>query len=389
MARTKAEVISEMVDSGLFSDDEIRAAVKGVPAQPANEAAPAQQQAVAKPMGPFATMNKLASDADPTRLIKRAAPSNLLPLMGVASVNAPSATTAAVNMIPGIGDPTKVLPAIKGVIKNPRQIPKALQRMGAVQSGGRPTEQEALPVLAGKVAGTVIEATAQPSLSPKGIKARGPFTAGLKDPSTAIPGSFERAGQALNTARGAARAGESASEASRLRVMLQKPAGVTKVAEEAKAALEAGKELTVTQLLAYKDALGQMQARGGAFANDYKMALDLTKELIAKKAPDLAEATGKMAVNYLAKGNGPQFPWFTTALDPKVGVAKMATMPVVRNAVGAALNPAVKVIPKLGSVAKLVKTLTEDKAREFLRKAKGLKDKARDMAIREGWQIPQ
>jgi hypothetical protein len=185
----------------------------------------------------------------------------------------------------------------------------------------------------------------------KGVKASGPFTAGLKDPSSVLPGSLSRAGDALGVAKTAARTGESAAEASRLRSLLLKgKQGVVKVAEEGKKAIEAGKDADVTQLLAYREGLGKAQAMGGGFANDYKKAFDKATELLKAKAPDLVAAMEKYNVAALAK-EGPEFtaPFLETAINPGVGAVKAGykalQLAPVRNAMGAAANMAMRTAP--------------------------------------------
>lgn len=321
----------------------------------------------------------------PTQLIERAAPSNLMKLAGVASVNAPGAVGTIINSFPAIGNPSQIVPAVKNVQKNPGQIIASIKRMSDVQNGAQLTAIEKKPAIAGQIAGTALEMMA-PSLGTKNIKADTPFKAGLKDPSSILPGAFEKVGKEYGSAKSIARMGENVADTTRLRVLLSKPAGVAKVAEEGKAMMESGKEVSVTRLLAYREALGKMQAEGGTFANDYAVAKDKATELLKQKAPDLVAKMEKMAIQYAAKGDGKTLPWFTLAVNPKVGAAKAATWAPASNAIGAAANPA---ITKPGAIAAMVKNLTEDKAREYLKKAKGNRDKARNMAKNDGWGIPE
>lgn len=344
--------------------------------------------------------------ADATNLIKQAAPSNLLKLAGVGTQNAPGVAGAVLNSLPGIGNPAQIMLSLQNVQQNPSQGKEALRRIALVNAGGALTPQEVKPALAGQAAGTALEMMT-PSLGTKNIKASNPFMAGVKEPSTALPGTFEKAGQELGAAKIAARSGENAADAARLRVMLQKPAGVTKLAEEGKALLESGKDVPVTRLLAYREALGKVQAEGGSFANDYKVARDAADELLSKKAPELVSKLKKMAVNYAARGNPKaSFPWFTFALNPEVGLAKAATLPVVQNTLGAVASPLVTDFPKVAAgvntavnksqekepveeIKPMAKTLTKEKAKEFLKEAKGDRDKARQLAKDAGYEIPK
>lgn len=359
-----------------------------------------------KPQQQSPSFMKQGSDAlavpNPQQFINQAAPSNLLRLAGVATANAPGMAGMVLNSLPG-GNPSQIMPSLNNIQRIPGQGKVALQRIAAVNSGGPLAENEVVPARAGQVAGTILE-MASPSLPTKNVKAIGPFTAGLKDPSTILPGAFEKAGQELGNAKKLARMGENSQEAAKLRVMLQKPAGVLNLAEEAKAALEAGKDIAVTKLLAYREALGKAQAEGGTFANDYAEATKLANELLKKKAPDLVIKLENMATNYAAKGKGNAVPWFTLAMNPKVGALKVATLPFVRNIAGAATNvigtTASKTLPLINSAAKIVKEdapipevkqevkslkLSKAKAKEFLKKAKGNKEQALQDAIKAGY----
>jgi hypothetical protein len=326
-----------------------------------------------------------SSVPNPSELLNQAAPSNLLKLAGVASVNAPGMVGAAVNSIPGIGQLSQLPMLAANIQKNPQQGKKALMRMAEVNAGAPVTAEERIPATAGKVAGNVLEMMA-PTEKLSGIKATGPFTAGLKMPSTALPGSLEKAGAELGAAKVAARAGEDAGVAKQMRMMLQTPKGTLKLAEDGKAQLEGKKDIPMTKLLAYKEALGKMQAEGGTFANDYAQASQLASQMIKEKAPELAAKLEQMATNFKALGDKKSFPWFTTAVNPKVGLAKLVTLPGIRNAAGAASNPVVKALP---NVLSAIRILTEDTARRYLKKARGNKDAARQMATAEGWKIPE
>jgi len=92
------------------------------------------------------------------------------------------------------------------------------------------------------------------------------------------------------------------------------------------------------------------------------------------------------ALNKFAPGAGTvasatMVPIVQGAAATAAGVGAKAVAPVVA-------NPA-KTVAAAEAVKSIVKTLTEEKAKEFLRKAKGDKEKARKMAQSEGWQIPE
>lgn len=277
--------------------------------------------------------------SNPLSMLAQAAPSNMLKNVGVASANAPGIANLAINSIPGIGNPGQIMPSIQNIQRNPGQAGQAMNRVAQVGGGAPMSPQERIPGNMGQAAGTAIEMMA-PNLGTQGMKATSPFMAGVKDPGTALPGAFERAGQELGAAKTVARVGEDPREALRLRAMLSKPAGIAKVAEEGLSAMKSGKDVSTTHLMAYREALGKMQQQGGTFANDYKAAKDVASQMLAKKAPGLMPKMEQMANNYVARDNPKKtFPWFTTALDPTVGLAKATTLPGVQNALGAAASP--------------------------------------------------
>lgn len=183
------------------------------------------------------------------------------------------------------------------------------------------------------------------------VKPTGPYTAALKEPEVALPGALNRAQMALGASKQAARVGEDAGEAARLRGMIDTPGGVRKLANEAIKLVDGGakaaEDVSNTQLLAYREALGKMQAKGGTFANDYKQAFDKLSALLKEKAPDLAETMASTRLNYLAH-EGPEFkiPFLEGSISPTVGALKgtysaMRTAPVRRIA-GAAVNMATR-----------------------------------------------
>jgi len=344
--------------------------------------------------GPPPNIMDKVREADPTQLIKQAAPSNLLKLAGVGGVNAPGIAGAVLNALPGVGNPSQIMPAIQNIQRNPSQGLQAFKRMAAVQGGGATTPQETIPALAGQIAGTGLEMIT-PSISPsiksplQNIKPNSPFTAGMVEPSTALPGALDRANKELGGARTAARAIDDAKETSRLRMLMNISAGKAKLAEEGKAAIEAGADLSVTQLENYGEAMGKMMEKGGSNANDYANAIAKAREMLQWKAPELVEKIEKSAVNYLAKGKGDKIPWITLAINPKVGLMKAATLPSVQNTLGAvvgapariaakAIAPVVnsvstKAIPAILNSPEIIKEalkpLTRTKAKEFFRKA--------------------
>lgn len=318
---------------------------------------------------PEKSFSDIAKEADATQLIQQAAPSNLLKKVGIASANAPGIAGAIINSLPGIGNPQQIMPSLQNIQANPGQASTALKRIVATQAGDPLRQKEILPASIGQAAGTALEMTA-PNLSTEGVSASGPFSAGIKRPSTALPGTFDEAQNALGAARSAARAADDADQASRFRVLLRLPAGQAKLAEEGKSAIEAGKDLSVTQLEAYGEALGKMQERGGAFADDYAKARAMAREMLQWKAPDLVNKIEESAVNYAAKGDPRAFPWLIGSLNPKVGIAKLATLPAVQNAIGAGTGMIAQGAPQVAPVADLFnsKSIRDGIAKSLLKK---------------------
>lgn len=288
--------------------------------------------------------------SNPLSMLAQAAPSNMLKNVGVASANAPGIMNLAMNSIPGIGNPGQIMPSIQNIQRNPGQAGQAVNRVAQVGGGAPMSPQEKIPGYAGQAAGTVIEMMA-PNLGTQGMKATNPFMAGVKEPSTALPGAFARAGEELGAAKNVARAGEDTKEAARLRMMLSKPEKVADLAEEALTALDNKKDLSPTQLMAYREALGQMQGRGGTFADDYAKGKKIASGLLQQKSPGVMPKMEKMSTNFVARDNPKKtFPWFTTALDPTVGLMKSATLPGVQNALGAATSPVVRFPGQISSL---------------------------------------
>lgn len=305
--------------------------------------------------------NKYASEFDPNELkkvkdaqqqqtqpvgdfqsnLKQLAPSNVMKNIGVASANAPGATQIAANMLPG-GNPQQIMQGVQNVSQNPQQILQAFNRVAQVNSGQPMTPQEKPLGIGGQIGGMAIEAGAGPNPF-ETIKPTGPFTAGLSHPESAVPGALKESGKVVGETKDLARRLDDPAIAARLRRLLSSPSGVSKVAEEGKAAVEAGKNSSVTELLAYRQALGAMQSKGGTFANDYKNAFDLATEQLAKKAPEVMAAMKNYSINALARtGEDFHFPTLTTAIDPTIGGIKAAynvlKMAPVRNTIGAALS---------------------------------------------------
>jgi hypothetical protein len=353
---------------------------------------------------PFRPMDFVKQTGDFTHSVQQARPSQLLKLAGVASAQAPGVTEVAIGALPALGTPTRIMSGIQNIRQAPQQIPQALKRTVEVAGGSELQSKEVIPARAGEIAGASYEMFApiagkmtRPS---EAVVPTGPFSAGVRSPSTVIPGSFEKAGEALTAERFLARAGESAEEAKRFRGLLATPKGTLSLAEEAKAALESGGDIAVHKLIAYKEALGRAMEKGGVFAQDFKRAKDIAVNLMKKKAPKLSDKIEKMAINYLAEGDERgKFPFLILAIDPRAAVAKTMTLPITRNIIGAMAGATLKGFERtvgyapaqIGAALPTAKAISDlagitiEKAREFLRKAKGNKEEARRLAREAGF----
>ncbi len=77
------------------------------------------------------------------------------------------------------------------------------------------------------------------------------------------------------------------------------------------------------ELLAYNQALGQVQSKGGVWADTYKNARDAIQSLMQGQNPALFSKMGQFAQAAVSR-EGPSFkaPYMIGALDPAIGAAK-------------------------------------------------------------------
>jgi hypothetical protein len=97
------------------------------------------------------------SDVGPTAALQSASPSNLLKLGGVAAANAPGIAGTVLSAIPGLGNPSQIVPSLQNVAANPRQALTALKRTSDVSAGLPLSPIEKAPAIAGQAAGTGLE----------------------------------------------------------------------------------------------------------------------------------------------------------------------------------------------------------------------------------------
>ncbi len=301
------------------------------------------QSQTTQPRAPSMAQN-VADASNPANMIKSAAPSNVLGAAGVAAANAPGMASMLVNSLPGVGNPSAIPAAAANIMQNPSQGGQAAQRVLQTQ-GGAPTRPGDETVLSntGKAAGTVME-MAGPSGMNKGVKPSGPFTAGFNSPETAVPGALEDANVALGKAKELAKRGDPPEVTAVLRKMMSTKGGTAKLANKAIDDIaEKGQDLTTTQLLYYRQALGRMQAEGGEAAGDYKHAFDEANSLLEARAPEVSKALAKSRLNYQAtEGDEFKLPVLPMAINPGLGTARAvyraAKIPAVSNAIGAGLG---------------------------------------------------
>ncbi len=271
-----------------------------------------------------------AQASDPMTMIKSAAPSNVLGAAGVAAANAPGITSMLVNSLPGIGNPSAIMPAAQNIAQNPGQAQQAARRAIETQGGAQMTPDEQTGSNMGTAAGTMME-MAGPSGLTKGVKPTGPYTAGLHAPETAAPGAFEDAATALGKEKTAAFGGGldpvQANQIERFSDAFAKksPAQIARLAKEGREALKAGKDLTPAEIISYRAAMGMAQSAGGPFANEFAKGVKVLDTMLANKAPKLADSMKKMALQFTAKeGEEFKLPALTLAVDHGVGALKTA-----------------------------------------------------------------
>jgi hypothetical protein len=224
-----------------------------------------------------------------------------LPLSPVAS----GAAAAAMGTVADVADnPGRALKFGKQVVKTaadlavqPSQVVPDLGKFASSQEAkdfaARRAKEFAAGTAAGYVAGKV-----------RGIDPEGPLGAGAANPELAIPGQADKALDTLGAAKNAARAGEDLKEAARLRRLIQLPAGRTKLSEEAIDHISNGTDLSPTQLLAYREALGKVSTKGGTFANDFAQARRILTDQLEQKVPGITRILSKARAALLAKGQG-------------------------------------------------------------------------------------
>ncbi len=235
---------------------------------------------------PSLTDNVLEA-SNPSEMLKVASPSNLGKLAGVAASNAPGAASLAVNALPGVGNPTAIVPAVKSAVQNLGDLGDAVKRMIQVQGGSELVKKEQLLAGIGEGAGTAAEmimpgALAKPTIksAAQGVSSK---VGGLVD---AIQGTGNKQVAAL-TEKAAA---QDLIQASRLNTVNTAKNTVKELAANTRAKVESDalapvaqireslKELPITQrkiLEGANDSL--LQAKHAIGAAEQELGIDITK----------------------------------------------------------------------------------------------------------------
>lgn len=138
----------------------------------------------------------------------------------------------------------------------------------------------------------------------RGVTAEGPVTSTIENPSLVLKSTRDKILNELGMAKGAARVGEDAQEASRLRRMLAiGQVGKVKLAEEAVDKVSNNVPMSNTQLLAYEEALGKVQTKGGALSQDYAAARAAVRSQLKEQAPTLFAKKALARKVFLSEGD--------------------------------------------------------------------------------------
>lgn len=172
----------------------------------------------------------------------------------------------------------------------------------------------------------------------RGMKVEGPITAGMENPSLVFKTVRERILNELGDAKAQAMTGESLSEGQRLMKMLRTPGGQGKLADEAIKAVEQQSKLSNTQLLAYEEALGKTQTKGGTFTEVYQGARNAIRSQLKEQAPTLFKYKALARKVFQSQGQGEAATSLIKAIQNPISSA--ATMPGVQRGIGAGVRTA-------------------------------------------------
>ena len=367
MARPKEQIISEMVDAG-FSDDEIRQAFKK---QPSNEGIVQKGwNALTLPeKGANATIRKLTA-------IQSGIQNKAAQLTGLPIGDEPTGNLTR-DIIAGT-------PKLIGEIGQ-SVVPGFVSRGSIVTGGLLKGAQMAAPLA--KLAGKGIAKGAE-SISGLEYKTPGILTEAASNPKLLFSKGKESAGPVYEKAKelgGAVR-----------ETLVKIPEKVKLVKESLKLAksgqlnpteaLEARKELAGLK----KQVTGEFYRKATQQLNEIAKPVFAEADKIYEQGVRAGELRRLFPVN---KGGGTSI--MKSTLGTIAGVVPaMAMSPLVQGTVatgiGMGARAAAPLVNNPLTTAAVVEglKLTEEKAKEFLRKARGNRDRARKMAEKEGYEIP-
>lgn len=333
------------------------------------------QQSKPLPTTPFDGTNAMQP-------MQQAAPSNLLKLAGIASVNAPGAVGTVINSLPGIGNPSQILPSMQNLARNPGQVPATLKRLADVQGGSELTPEEKIPALSGQVAGTALEMMA-PMIKPKSVPMKG-LTKQLESASGSMPGSLEAAYKdpSLIFAKGKEVAGP-AYEAAKKEIPegtsifkgMYKPEEILDKAKDyVKSNRSMGTQMAPSDALVVRKAIDKL-LKSGRYVKDELLALRNQFDDLAKFSSNIAKADptylrGSMAEslrNILPQNKYGGASAFKMGIAPALaglggfvggpggaaiggGIAAAALSPIVQGAAATGAGLATRAIPKLAPI---------------------------------------
>lgn len=182
-------------------------------------------------------------------------------------------------------------------------------------------------------------AAAGGALLKNGVRATavdGPLSAGVNSPSLVFKTVRKRIMNELGDAKAAAMTGESLTEGQRLMRMLRTPGGQGKLADEAIKAVENGSKLSNTQLLAYEEALGKTQTKGGTFTEIYQGARTAIRSQLKDQAPTLFKYKALARKVFQSQGQGEATTSLIKAIQNPVSSA--ATLPGAQRVIGAGIR---------------------------------------------------
>lgn len=202
----------------------------------------------------------------------------------------------------------------------------------------------------------------------RGVETEGPISAGIENPKVVFGATRKKILEELGLAKNSAMRGENLAEGQRLMRMLRSPAGQGKLADEAIKAVEDGTKLSNTQLLAYEEALGKVQTKGGTFSHVYKSTRDVIKSQLKEQAPTLAAKKAAARKVFQSEGAG-ETPSLITAITHPI--ASATHLPGAQRVMGAATRiGAETLMPGFVASSDLLSSTLQNLANKR-RKAKG------------------